>query len=278
MASKNLITYFTALALFIIIAGASCKKDEKNTDDNQPEKETATTVSSSMVAYTVLNSAMDILFANGIPNESGRGAFSGRKYGCATVTANPPGLTGFPKNVLVDFGNGCTLRGYHGKGSVSFTLPQWVFTPGTEITPSFNNFFVNDHKIEGKYKITTVSATEYDVEIIDGIITFPNDMVFHLTGTQHYEQTKGAETPLVFGDDVYSITGKITATSSMGNIVGEIKEPLIKEVSCYNLTSGNIVFTDDNNITALLDFGNGECDNKGTIKIGIFTFPVTLPF
>ncbi len=267
-------------SLCIVLASSllivSCNKETKQTDISADSEKSVAAVSASATAYTVLNSAFDILFATGIPEtESGR-ATADRKYGCASVTAKPGGLVDFPKEVVVDFGTGCTLRGYSGKGSVSFILNQWIFIPGTEIVPQFNNFYVNGYKIEGDYKVTTVSATEFKIDIVDGIVTFPNGTVFHLKGVQYYTQTEGSNTPFVFGDDTYSITGDISSASSLGNIDGTITSPLIKEIACYNITAGTIDFTGAN-ITATLDFGDGACDNVGTIKIGPLTFPVTLP-
>ena len=256
----------------------SCQKDAKKTEPAADNQKSVEAVSASTTAYAVLNTAFDVLFATGVPDsESGR-ATANRKYGCATVTATPGGLVDFPKKVVVDFGAGCTLRGYTGKGSVNFNLSQWMFIPGTEIVPQFNDFYVNGYKIEGDYKITTVSATEFKVDIIDGIITFPTGTVFHLKGTEYYKQTQGADTPLVFGDDTYSITGNIASTSSLfGDLDATIVKPLIKEVACNNITTGSMDLK-GTGLAATLDFGDGTCDNKGTLQIGPFSFSVTLPF
>lgn len=264
------------IALVSSVLIVSCQKEAKQTETPADAEKSVAAVSASATAYSVLNSALDIMFVAGAPeSESGKAA-SGRKYGCATVTATPGGLVHFPKDVMVDFGTGCTLRGYTGKGSVSFTLNQWVFIPGTEIVPVFNDFYINGYKIEGDYKITTVSATEFTVDIIDGIVTFPDETVFHLKGTLHYTQTKGADTAFVFGDDTYAITGDIASTSTLGAIDGTITAPLIKEISCNNITAGTIDFKTTTS-TATLDFGDGACDNKGTVKTGPLSFPVTLP-
>lgn len=265
-----------AFALLVLIA--SCKKEAKKTASSDAQnKETVAAASASVTAYAVLNTALDIMFVTGAPESESERATADRKYGCATVTATPGGFVDFPKEVVVDFGTGCTLRGYTGKGSVSFTLNQWIAIPGTEIVPVFNDFYVNGYKIEGDYKITTVSATAFKIDIIDGIVTFPNGTVFHLKGTQNYTQTAGSSTPLVFGDDVYSITGDIASTSSLGDIEATITSPLIKEIACNNITSGKIDLK-TNNATATLDYGDGTCDNTGTLIIGPLSFPVTLPF
>jgi hypothetical protein len=48
-------------------------------------------------------------------------------------------------------------------------------------------------------------------------------------------------------------------------------------MSCGDITEGNIEFKIDTT-TPVLDFGNGECDKKGTVQIGASSFPVDFPF
>lgn len=276
MVFTNSVSRILSAALVLSIFLAGCQKENKPAETPAENDKAVAAISASATAYSVLNSALDIMFVTGVPgSESGR-LTSDRKYGCATVTATPGGLVDFPKNIVVDFGTECTLRGYTGKGSVSFTLNQWIFIPGTVIVPQFHDFYVNGYKIEGDYTITTVSATAFKVDIIDGVITFPDGTVFHQKGALDYTQTKGDDTPFVFGDDTYAITGDIASTSALGNIDGTITSPLIKEVACNNITAGVIDFKMAFS-TATLDFGDGTCDNKGIVKIGPLSFPVTLP-
>lgn len=279
MIFKQSISRMLFMALTASVLTISCSKEAKKSEPTDAEKkQSESAIAASTTAYSVINSAFNAIFVTGTADtESGRST-ADRKYGCATVTATPGGLVGFPKDILIDFGTGCTLRGYTGKGSISFTLNQWISITGTEITPVFNNFYVNGYKIEGDYKITTVSPTKLKVDLIDGIVTFPDGTVFHQKGTLYYDQTNGGDTPLIFGDDAYSITGDIASTStSLGTVDGTISSPLIKEIACNNISAGKIdfktLFT-----TAVLDFGNGTCDNQGTLTLGGISLPVTLPF
>ena len=76
---------------------------------------------------------------------------------------------------------------------------------------------------------------------------------------------------------MYSITGDIAINSDKGVLNGEIVEPLISKISCGDITDGNIEFKTDTT-KVILDFGNGECDKKGTVQIGTSSFPVDFPF
>jgi len=266
-------------AIFLSTLMFSCNKEVEQKSDNQPDELALAPIKETVNVYAVLNGAFTAILGSGMPESD---QVSGRKYGCASITANPGGLTGFPKDILVDFGNeGCTLRGYTGKGSVSFTLSQWIYTPGTVIEPEFNNFYVNGYKVEGKYKITTEEGNKFKVEILEGVVTSPDNVKFELTGEQYYTQIEGSETQLAFGDDVYSIEGNIQGESTLGVTKGEIKTPLIRPVACDNITSG-ILYVEAGEIVGDLDFGDGTCDNEGILRTEvfgqIFEVPMTLPF
>ena len=270
---------FLCIGLMFFIV--SCKKEEKKTNSTEPHPEAADQVAASMTANAVVNSVLNIMIANGSSeSENESSSASDRKYGCATVKVSPGDLVSFPKIVTVDFGTGCAIKGYKGKGIINFALSQWMFLPGAEIKPGFDNFYVNGYKVEGDYVITTISADnglQYKVNIKDGIITFPDGKVYHLKGTQFYKQIKGEKTVFAVNDDMYSITGDIAIESDKGTMNGKIVEPLISKMSCGDITEGNIEFKTDTT-TAVLDFGNGECDKKGTVQIGASHFPVNFPF
>jgi hypothetical protein len=91
------------------------------------------------------------------------------------------------------------------------------------------------------------------------------------------KQTKGGKTVFAVNDDMYSITGNIAIASDKGTMNRKIVEPLISKMSCGDITEGNIEFKIDTT-TPVLDFGNGECDKKGTVQIGASSFPVDFPF
>lgn len=270
--------YLIGATLFSVFL-FSCNKEVQKDSGLNPEVVAKLTTTAGV--YTALSGAFDMMLSGALPGDASQ--VSGRKYGCASITATPGGLTGFPKQIVVDFGTeDCTLRGYNGRGSVSFTLDQWIYLPGTVIEPTFHDFYVNGYKIEGTYKVTTESATKFKVEIIEGIITSPDDIVFTLSGLQYYEQVEGADTELVFGDDVFEITGNVEGISSLGHDTkGEIKTPLIKRVDCANVVSG-VMYLEVAGSVGDLDFGNGVCDNIGILKteyLGqVFEFEMELPF
>ncbi len=267
-------------AFFLSALIFSCNKEAGEKTPPQPSGEVLASLQETVQVQAVLNNALAAIMGVSAPEANGQ--VSGRKYGCATITATPGDLTNFPKDIVVNFGTEeCTAREY--KGIVSFTLNKWIYEPGASFEPAFDAFHVNGYKIEGKYTITTVEPNVFKVEIREGILTSPDGVRYDLTGEQWYTQTAGGDTPLEFNDDVFSITGDVAGTSSLGyDIKANIKTPLIRSVDC-DFTRSGIMYLENDGIVGDLDFGDGTCDNEATILIDlggglIVDAPFTLPF
>lgn len=265
-----------SLLLASIFAVGSCQKEARDKETGQPSKEQVDVAVANTTSYLVLNNALDAMFAVAL-STGDESLVSGRRFGCANVTATPGGADDqYPKNVLIDFGTGCTLRGVHGKGSISFVLSQLPFIPGTVIIPEFHDFYVNGYKIEGEYKVTTITPTQFKVDVIDGVVTDPDNLVYHVKGVQYYNQLAGATSPFVFADDAYEITGNGAVSSPLGDADIEVTTPLLKDVNCTSIVSG-IITIQSVGLNGTLDFGNGVCDRKATLTVGPFRVDVTLP-
>ena len=79
-------------------------------------------------------------------------------------------------------------------------------------------------------------------------------------------------------DDIFLITGNASVTNAAGaRRTATILSALQKKYICRNIDKGSIKFQGPNHI-AVLDYGNGECDNIATISInGRPSRTITLP-
>ena len=78
-------------------------------------------------------------------------------------------------------------------------------------------------------------------------------------------------------DDVYSIEGRNKTVYANGTIVIKNTEtPLIKPVACAWIVKG-ILKVKINDRVLFIDFGNGDCDNKATLKWAGGEKQITLP-
>jgi hypothetical protein len=187
---------------------------------------------------------------------------------CATVT-----VTGnFPaKNIKIDFGTGCTsANGVVRSGIVNIVLTDSLRRPGAVATTTFENYFVNGYKKEGTIARTNTSqpgGRSFNRTVTNGRITSPAGRVWTHSANVNITQTSGVATPCDINDDIFSIEGTRTATNAQGRTrMATTQTPLQKKRSCHNIDQG-ILQVQGTNHTAIIDFGNGTCDNLATISI-----------
>jgi len=140
--------------------------------------------------------------------------------------------------------------------------------PGSVLTITLKDFYVNRAHIEGVKTITNLSANgviKYSVKIEGGKVTWPNGRGFTYAGTKTVTQIEGAATATC-ADDVYSIEVRTQIKYANGTTVTKNSEtPLIKPVACHWITKGVLKITINDRVMQV-DFGaGGDCDNKALL-------------
>lgn len=214
---------------------------------------------------------------------------------CVTITRVPAFGTALTPGTLVtktiDFGTtGCPMpNGNILKGKI---IMSFTFNPGAAshtINYQFLNFYHNALKLDGNKSFTrtmsvaTASSPSHPVVVMnmDMTVTFPNGNVLERVGTRTREIIAGFNTPNVFLDNVYQVTGNWTTTFPNTTVqTSTITTPLNVKMSCISvnkplLVSGVITFVRNNN-PATLDYGNGDCDNLAVFTINGNSYNVTI--
>jgi hypothetical protein len=266
---------FTGLA-FSIIAFSSCKKD-KTTEDTTEIETTFELSANEGITENLTQDAQEVLNEAAVSNNfSGSGIVAGIDgttgiLSCATVTVTP--LIGFPKTILIDFGTvGCTSpNGVLRRGKINVTLSDSLRRSGSIATMNFDNYFVGIYKKEGTITWTNTSTAaqkSWNRVCVNGKITNTVNGKYWLhSGTQNIVQIAGNATPQVLTDDEFSITGTRTVTNAAGSTrVGTILTPLQKKTNCDYIDKGTYQIQGPNHI-AVIDFGDGTCNDKATISI-----------
>lgn len=190
------------------------------------------------------------------------------------------------KKMIIDFGEGCTSpRGVIRKGKiiVSYTGRYWV--PGTVITTTFENFYVDGKKIEGVREVKNNGFNEADkfftftTFLKNGKITW-EDGTFRTNEARH---TKRVYLPTGDRGIMYGVTGGSKGINRGGKAyLAEIIEPLIFTERC--IKSGNKVpskgvlkLVVEKEKSILINFGNDGCDREVSITIGDRTKTIILP-
>jgi hypothetical protein len=275
-----------ALLLMGALTFVSCKKESSVNNTQEEITATLNAAENDAEAEAEFNDVYDNVTATNGGDElglvDGAGIF-GREDSvgrCFTVTVVPqtPGV--FPKTVTIDFGTGCLGRdGKLRSGKIITVFTGRLSQPGNSATTTFDNYMVNGVKIEGTHVITNTSTSNnrsFTVKVSGAKITKQNGKWIKWESFKTFLQTEGNGTPRFHLDDVIVITGYKSGENSEGNTwSATILEQLVKKGNCRWIVSG-IVSLARNGNTAVLDYGNGDCDNKATITANGQTREITL--
>jgi hypothetical protein len=195
---------------------------------------------------------------------------------CRTVTVDHPDSTSFPKVITIDYGDGCTMifrdDTLTRKGQVIITLTNRWFIPGAEHIVTFNEFYINDVKIEGTKTVTNLGLNDenhFEMSIVleGGKITF-NDTAFMTREANHLREWIFASNPQ---NDTVLVTGTATGLNVLGDTYSRvIVEPLVL-VHCdatrwrWVIVDGLVEITNSSSGTTTIDYTADGCD--GTLIV-----------
>jgi len=262
---------FALLSLPSIFFFASCQKDETEPD---PEIETTFKLTEDQAVSESINDDATVIFfdasvSSGFYRLNGQAETTGI-LSCATITVTPQNT--FPKTITIDFGNGCTSAdGIGRKGKINITLSDYVHNTGATAVMTFDNYYALGFKVEGTITWTNTSTPNgisWTRQITNGRVIEPlGGYYWTHEGTKNVTQVAGASTPTNLLDDVYSVTGNHTVTNPAGKTrTVTILEALEKKTTCHNVTKGKMKIQATSHF-AILDYGDGTCDNIATITI-----------
>ena len=279
MKLKKILALLSIPSFFVL---ASCQKDQNEPD---PEFETTFNMSKDQAISESINDDATVIFfdasvSSGFYRLNGAAETTGI-LSCASVTVNPQ--NSFPKTIVIDFGNGCTSAdGISRSGKINITLTDYVHNPGATATMTFENYSTAGYKVEGTITWTNTStqnSISWTRQVTNGKLTNPSTGYYWLhEGTKNVTQTAGANTPMNLLDDVYSVTGSHTVTNPAGKTrTVTITEALEKKTTCHNISKGKVKIQAQTHF-AILDYGDGTCDNVATVTIdGVAPITITLP-
>jgi hypothetical protein len=196
---------------------------------------------------------------------------------CAVVTMDPI-TTIFPKIFYVNFGDGCTTNSITRKGKLKITFSGLITETGSTMTVERINYYVNENKVEGKivYKNTTTTVPQWTRTITDGKFTDTKGEIYLNSGSHTVKQTAGVST-LTLDDNTYEMTeGTHTVSKENGaKLTLTVSESIVKNYSCDYVSKGKLK-VESTLLNGVIDYGNGDCDNKATYTQGGIAFPITM--
>jgi hypothetical protein len=301
----NLVHLTCLTLLFSLFIISSCKKETSQTDEEREASKVSSEANGE--AELVFNAIFDdAMGANDSVGMAGIGVFgrtsigdisddpnTARPMACFTVTIVHTTANAFPVRVIIDFGTtGCTGPGGHiRRGKIITDYTNRLIIPGAMAVTTFDEFYIDDIKVEGTHKITNTSSPntvpphrQFTVEVIAAKLSKSNGNYTEWDSHKTITQTDGLNTPVMPLDDVFKIEGSSTGRTRRGNLLvgwqSTITMPLMKKFTCRWIVQGRVRSIRANNTAnpweAILDFGNGTCDNQAVITINGIPYNITL--
>lgn len=185
---------------------------------------------------------------------------------CATVERDTVNQV-----ITIDFGDGCEgRRGRVRSGKIIVTYDGDRRTVGSFRSVTFENFFVDSTQVEGT-RTKTVTAVDaenlsitVDITLTGGKLTFGDGT----SATREAQKTRVWEFD-ASGDHVTTVSGSASGVNRDGlEYRMDITEEIVFQRSCWRAgvfvpVSGVKMFTVGES-TAIIDYGDGECDNLAT--------------
>jgi hypothetical protein len=258
------------LATALLIGFSACNNDETLTDtdllveetesfeDEQDTQEGLDDVSDVFDVLTLaqINEGGRVLESDTLPPDS--------SYVCAEIIHNRR-----EKTIIINFGDGCIgLDGVLRSGQIIITYTGHFLLPGSVITKTFRNYFVNNHKVEGFITLTNISPTlesfpTFSLVLEGGKFTW-KDGTFALRESDFVWTWVNSNNPL---NDEYHKDGNARGLTRRGVEYGvEITSTLIRKRICklegVHIPVQGIKFvTREGYPNFTVDYGDGECDN-----------------
>lgn len=211
-------------------------------------------------------------------DEAVQGESNFKSFDSDCVTIDYDTIAGVP-TITVDFGpENCLCQdGRMRRGKVIFSFAGMYNQSGSVVTTTTNHYYVDDYGIDGT-RIATWSADHTYNITVNGSIYKPNNggtITWNCNKTR--TQTAGTNTPFNWLDNVYSITGSASGTTATGvSFEITVDEALIVQLGCRWIKKGKLTITRVDKDDVIIDYGDGECDNKAMMTIGNRTKEITL--
>lgn len=257
-------------AIILVFTLASCEKE-----DSSPEMQT---VIDNTVLETEFTSMIPMINNVAANNQTAKSVKSGS---LSTINISTNKSTSYPITKIIDYGTGTVdpIDGKTRKGQIVITLDSSWDTIGATATVEFVNYYISDGSNNfiqftcDSMKIIHAAAHTLTCDIINGHFYTPN-WALSFNSTKTLTQIAGME-DTDSSNDVFQLTGSSSGVNREGiDFFSYISVPIVKKHSCPWLDSGRIEYANPGLVARDIDFGTGDCDNKGTVTINgnIFTF------
>lgn len=272
------------LGAALFFGTAACNRDKK--DEVSPDD---TELRTSSEDHAIAEND-DAIVAEAVESDAPTQADMGRPLppdstvsyfgGCATRTWDPATRT-----LTINFGpTNCLGRdGRNRRGIIRATFSGARYTPGSSVTITRDNYFVNDNQHLGTKTLTFTGYNQWHVSVTNSQVIFS---AANGGGQKSWACERDVTRTAAPGvPTTFTVTGQASGTNRRGvAYTAQIQTPLIKrrELGCAGVfVDGTVLFSRATGKTALLNYNPlnvqpAPCDKLASITVGEITRQITL--
>lgn len=200
------------------------------------------------------------------------------KDSCVKVSVTSYDSIAKKLKLTVDFGSkDCVCKDNKTRrGKIFIEYKGVVGLVGSEVVYTPEKYYVNSYGISGVKTIKIIEKLTHSIKVVNGKVTKPDGSSITWSSDRVRKMVAGDDTPLNFMDDSYEITGTSSGVNSAGQSYSFATEtPLLKSVGCQWIKSGKLAIKREGKKDAVVDYGDGTCDDKATLTVGTWTKDIT---
>lgn len=180
--------------------------------------------------------------------------------------------------LVVDFGTtDCVCKDNKTRrGKITIEYIGALGIVGSKVIYTPEKYFVNNYGVSGTKSIKILDKWKDSIKVENGKITKPDGGIITWKSDRVRKMIDGSDTPLSSLDDTYEIVGTSSGTNAFGNKYAfATQTPLVKSKGCQWIKSGKLAIQREGKKDAVVDYGDGTCDDKATLNVGTWTKEIT---
>ena len=267
---KKINLKFGAIVLGFALTFYACKKATTLSDDTTDGIELSESANDDGMADAIMAE-----FGEDVDTTSSNLTRGPLKCGIHTVTRHTDSII-----VNTDFGlidqvcNDSVIR----KGKVT---AKYYFKPLKKQLDSIryttNDYYRNKVGIKGTKLVIYKDLGTVTISVKDAQIIKPSGAVVSWSSERTRKQIEGINTPFLRSDDKFELTGYSFGTNASNKPYKlTILNPLLVSFACPYIQKGSIKLERTGKKDAMIEYGNGECDDKAMLTVGSWSIDIVL--
>jgi hypothetical protein len=194
---------------------------------------------------------------------------------CVTVSVSS---SSYPREIIIEYLKGCSTHKHDKSGKIIIDLSDTITNAGAVQTITYQDFYIDSVRVDLEATLTNLgqnSSGNWEIGKTYLQTISKGDEVAVRKNNETQEWISGFETADK-SDNIYYLSGSgsIIVNDTL-KYSKEITSPLLYDAGCDYIKSGIVELTRNGSV-AIIDYGDGTCDNKATITIDTTTQEINL--